>query len=294
MTAAPPAPPSAPAQAPLAMPNAPPHASAPCPLAPSAAPAAPPRDHAIPQHQVAPLVDPALQVVFGPITWNRDSLMSSRTCLPLSSRLLLTRNLLHPSLQKARRLYRRRVRLSRHCELGRRLLGPRCTLPVCRNLRGAPKCLRAAHSSLPTHSSAALARPSSHVHLFTHILPPTQNVSATTPSHSPSSIRPSTYPLDNTRIISIHSWNIRCAFPLQMSCPIFREDLEKYDINLLPETHLRPQQEDTVELPHGYSTLSRTRKPRLSLDKSWGGVAAVFQNSNIGRTSPGPISWCFS
>lgn len=37
------------------------------------APAAPPRAHAIPQRQAAPQVAPALQVVFGLITWNRDS-----------------------------------------------------------------------------------------------------------------------------------------------------------------------------------------------------------------------------
>jgi hypothetical protein len=64
-----------------------------------------------------------------------------------------------------------------------------------------------------------------------------------------------------------------------MSCPIFRKDLEKYDINLFQETHLRPQQEDTVELPHGYSILSRTQRPRPSFDKSWGVVAAVFQSA---------------
>ncbi|KAJ7910808.1 hypothetical protein B0H13DRAFT_1876408 [Mycena leptocephala] len=69
----PPIPPSALAQAPPATPNAPPRISAPDPLAPPAAPAAPPRAHAIPQRQAALLVDPALQVVFGPIIWNRDS-----------------------------------------------------------------------------------------------------------------------------------------------------------------------------------------------------------------------------
>jgi hypothetical protein len=64
-----------------------------------------------------------------------------------------------------------------------------------------------------------------------------------------------------------------------MSCPIFCKDLEKYDINLFPETHLRPQQEETVELPCGYSILSRTQRPKASFGSSWGGVAAVFRST---------------
>ncbi|KAJ7910775.1 hypothetical protein B0H13DRAFT_2328957 [Mycena leptocephala] len=65
--------PSALAQAPPAAPSTLPRASAPGPPAPSAAPASPPRACAIPQRQAASHVDPALQVIFGPIAWNRDS-----------------------------------------------------------------------------------------------------------------------------------------------------------------------------------------------------------------------------
>ncbi|KAF5378897.1 hypothetical protein D9615_006858 [Tricholomella constricta] len=61
-----------------------------------------------------------------------------------------------------------------------------------------------------------------------------------------------------------------------MSCPEFRSTLELYDINLFQETHLRPNQHDTISLPPHYSILSRTRRPKDDFRKSWGGVAAVF------------------
>ncbi|KAJ7447712.1 hypothetical protein FB451DRAFT_1411806 [Mycena latifolia] len=63
-----------------------------------------------------------------------------------------------------------------------------------------------------------------------------------------------------------------------MSCPDFRKNLERYDINLFQETHLRPQQHDTIEVPQGYSLLSRTRKPKPSFDKSWGGTAVLIRS----------------
>jgi hypothetical protein len=83
----------------------------------------------------------------------------------------------------------------------------------------------------------------------------------------------------NLQIVTIKCWNIGGAFSLQMSCPEFRKDLEQFDINLFSEIHLRPQQHDTVELPRGYSILSRTRGPKASFDKSWGGVAAVYRSA---------------
>ncbi|KAJ7081486.1 hypothetical protein C8R44DRAFT_905282 [Mycena epipterygia] len=73
-------------------------------------------------------------------------------------------------------------------------------------------------------------------------------------------------------------WNINGAFSLQMSCPDFRKDLERYDINLFQETHLRPQQHESIEVSQGYSLVSRTRRPKASFDKSWGGNAAVIRS----------------
>ncbi|KAJ7910813.1 hypothetical protein B0H13DRAFT_596295 [Mycena leptocephala] len=69
------------------------------------------------------------------------------------------------------------------------------------------------------------------------------------PIHSPSFIIPSTRPLDNTRITNIHSWNIKGAFPLQ-------------------ETHLRPQQEDTVTATLFYHAREDPDLRLLSFDKS--------------------------
>ncbi|KAJ6478783.1 hypothetical protein C8R47DRAFT_1074816 [Mycena vitilis] len=64
-----------------------------------------------------------------------------------------------------------------------------------------------------------------------------------------------------------------------MSCPQFRAELEHYDLNLFTETHMRPNQHDTVDLPEGYKIISRTRRPKASFDKSWGGVATVISQS---------------
>ncbi|GLB35656.1 hypothetical protein LshimejAT787_0212210 [Lyophyllum shimeji] len=75
--------------------------------------------------------------------------------------------------------------------------------------------------------------------------------------------------------VHIKSWNIDGAFTLKMSCPDFRKTLQLFDINFFQETHLRPNQHDTVILPAGYQIFSRTRRPKADFDKSWGGVAAV-------------------
>ncbi|KAJ6600443.1 hypothetical protein DFH09DRAFT_1498040 [Mycena vulgaris] len=84
---------------------------------------------------------------------------------------------------------------------------------------------------------------------------------------------PSTHRFDTQQSVTIKSWNINGAFALQMSCPIFRSELEMYDVNLFNETHLRPSQHDTIDLPPGYTIVSRTRRPKSSFDQSWGGVA---------------------
>jgi exonuclease III len=63
-----------------------------------------------------------------------------------------------------------------------------------------------------------------------------------------------------------------------MSCPEFRKTIQMYYINLFQETHLRPHQHDTIDLPPGYSILSRTRRPKVSFDQSWGGVAIVYRS----------------
>ncbi|KAJ6612807.1 hypothetical protein B0H10DRAFT_1952050 [Mycena sp. CBHHK59/15] len=51
-----------------------------------------------------------------------------------------------------------------------------------------------------------------------------------------------------------------------------------YYINLFQESHLRLNQHDTIELPLGYSVLSRTRRPKASFEKSWGGVSIIYRS----------------
>ncbi|KAK7049162.1 hypothetical protein R3P38DRAFT_3620855 [Favolaschia claudopus] len=143
----------------------------------------------------------------------------------------------------------------------RRCVGSRRSSPILRYHRRTPKCLRAAHASSSASSAPGAPIISSHAYVpdvpayiplatsSTAVL----NVPVTSTSPVLSTI-PFVRPLDHTSSISIQSWNINGDFPLQMSCPNFRKDLTAFDINLFQETHLRPDQEDTVILPHGYSS----------------------------------------
>ncbi|KAJ7794057.1 hypothetical protein B0H13DRAFT_2393505 [Mycena leptocephala] len=47
------------------------------------------------------------------------------------------------------------------------------------------------------------------------------------------------------------------------------------------ETHLRPHQHDAARLPDGYSIVSRTRRPKANLGKSWGGVATISNTARV-------------
>ncbi|KAJ7843461.1 hypothetical protein B0H13DRAFT_2364748 [Mycena leptocephala] len=163
------------------------HASAPGPLAPPGVPAAPPRAHAIPQRQAAPQVDSALQVVFGPITWNRDS--QNRTNVRQDIINLLT--IVFPT---------------------------------------------AAHLKIPS-----------------------------TVKRSSTLITPSHPPLPRLLIgSSTPGTTVRLTTPTAV---------------FTTATHIYVPNKRTLELPHGYSILSRTQRPRPSFDKSWGGVAAFFQSA---------------
>nr|GAT43214.1 predicted protein [Mycena chlorophos] len=64
-----------------------------------------------------------------------------------------------------------------------------------------------------------------------------------------------------------------------MSRPDFRATLSSFDINLLQETHLRPNQHQSVSLMNGYSIISRTRRPNASFAQSWGGVVVIAKAS---------------
>lgn len=66
-----------------------------------------------------------------------------------------------------------------------------------------------------------------------------------------------------------------------MSCPKAQSDLLNYDFNLFQETHLRPQQHDSIHLPDNYSILSRTRRPKSNFGQSWGGVATITNTARV-------------
>jgi hypothetical protein len=145
-------------------------------------------------------------------------------------------------------------------------------------LHRSPKWLRAAHpvfnlsSTLPAASSPPAPSTSLSFSTATTLAPSTQNDQYMIPPSAPppftlplsSFTLPSTHPLDTSHAASIRSWNIKGAFTLQMSCPIFRKEFQKYDSNLFQENHLRPQQYDIIEPPPGYIIPSRTRRPKGS------------------------------
>ncbi|KAJ7841791.1 hypothetical protein B0H14DRAFT_2586683 [Mycena olivaceomarginata] len=82
-------------------------------------------------------------------------------------------------------------------------------------------------------------------------------------------------------IVNLRSWNMDRSFLLHMSSPETHSELMKYDFNLFQETHLSPHQHDAAGLPDGYSIVSRTRRPKANLGKSWGGVATISNTARV-------------
>lgn len=64
-----------------------------------------------------------------------------------------------------------------------------------------------------------------------------------------------------------------------MSCPIFREDLEKYDLNLFQEHIYVPNERTLWSSPTATLSYHAREDADLRSVNSWGGVAAVFQSA---------------
>ncbi|KAF5335817.1 hypothetical protein D9611_009572 [Ephemerocybe angulata] len=81
---------------------------------------------------------------------------------------------------------------------------------------------------------------------------------------------------DSPNVVTIQSWNIAGNFAIKMACPDFREDLKKYDINMLQETHLYEGGLEAVDELQEYQMFSVERKYKeLFRQKQWGGVVVV-------------------
>lgn len=79
--------------------------------------------------------------------------------------------------------------------------------------------------------------------------------------------------------ILVKCWNLKGDLIIKLSCPSFRRDLCKYDINLFQETHLRPQQHHTFHVPIGYSFFAKSRPAKRNFGRAWGGVAVIVSSS---------------
>ncbi|KAK6988377.1 hypothetical protein R3P38DRAFT_3444099, partial [Favolaschia claudopus] len=167
-------------------------------------------------------------------------------------------------------------------------------LRPCRSLRFSlrvPKCVGSVHTfnfvAPHTFSNSNTSHPASSAHITSAPSAPTANLlSASTNIFNDSNPNLLLPPLPspttpNVSSIKIQSWNIDGSFILLMGCPETQHDLVEYDFNLYQETHLRPQQHDTISVPVGYAVESKTRRPKANFAKSWGGVANVFNAARV-------------
>jgi exonuclease III len=92
----------------------------------------------------------------------------------------------------------------------------------------------------------------------------------------------------NTRSndLTILSWNIQGLLCVKLYSPDFEDILKVNDIVILQETHLLPDDEDCLAVPHGYFALSVCRKVTGPWERHGGGVTAFIKN-NIHATKSG-------
>lgn len=75
--------------------------------------------------------------------------------------------------------------------------------------------------------------------------------------------------------ISVLSWNIGGGLAAGLTHPNFRAYTAHHQILLFQETHLLPDQADTLDIPDNFRLLSRERRIASHLGRQWGGVAAL-------------------
>ncbi|OJT05542.1 hypothetical protein TRAPUB_3629 [Trametes pubescens] len=61
--------------------------------------------------------------------------------------------------------------------------------------------------------------------------------------------------------------------------PSYRETLAQWDVLLLQETHLRPGQEDQIELPRGFQCMALSREAASDFGSQGGGLFAIFRDT---------------
>jgi hypothetical protein len=67
--------------------------------------------------------------------------------------------------------------------------------------------------------------------------------------------------------VKIMYWNIFHHFTLKLTSAEFRSLLTPYDIMFFAETDMLPGEDDSADVPRGYSLVSLSRKPRLQTNR---------------------------
>lgn len=83
----------------------------------------------------------------------------------------------------------------------------------------------------------------------------------------------------NRMPVVIKSLNINGDLVSKMLCPEFQSEVSEADITLFQETHLLPDQHETLCIPRNYDVFSLPRKYKKLFKKPFGGVAAVVSHS---------------
>ncbi len=79
--------------------------------------------------------------------------------------------------------------------------------------------------------------------------------------------------------LQIASWNVHGGLASKLLKPSFQNLLDDYDIVLLQETHLCPEQEYQFVLPNGFDIFVESRLNSEWLGQTGGGVATLVRET---------------
>lgn len=92
--------------------------------------------------------------------------------------------------------------------------------------------------------------------------------------------------LDSGDVIRILSWNVHGDLVVKMLSPEFLELLLMFDIILIQETHLCPEEEETISVPKGFRFFARSRKTVEKWEHQHGGVCVFIRKEFKVSVSP--------
>jgi hypothetical protein len=78
--------------------------------------------------------------------------------------------------------------------------------------------------------------------------------------------------------VKIMYWNIFHDFTLKLTSKEFHSLLMPNDIMFFAETDMLPGEEDSADVPRGYTLVSLPRKPRLQTNRRGRGIALLIRD----------------